>query len=57
MKSYLAVLIFILAPFVYAQAQNGSDILASAIKNLPPCAVGKARFSDSLMITTDEKHE
>jgi hypothetical protein len=52
MKSYLAVLLFIIAQVIYAQAQDGSDILASAIDNLPPCAVRQAKCF--LEVDTDE---
>jgi hypothetical protein len=39
MKFLLALLFFVLAHCSHAQSQTGSDILQSAIDNLPPCAV------------------
>ncbi|KZM23646.1 uncharacterized protein EKO05_0000115 [Ascochyta rabiei] len=39
MKGFSALLLLVFAPLSYAQSQNGTDVLAFAVKNLPPCAL------------------
>ncbi|KAL5392312.1 hypothetical protein DPSP01_000826 [Paraphaeosphaeria sporulosa] len=39
MKFFWTVLFFVVARLSCAQSQSGSDVLASAIANLPPCAL------------------
>ncbi|CAG5154354.1 uncharacterized protein ALTATR162_LOCUS3573 [Alternaria atra] len=39
MKFFSALLFLVFAHLSYAQSQNGTDVLASAVKNLPPCAL------------------
>ncbi|KAL1795458.1 hypothetical protein ACET3X_005682 [Alternaria dauci] len=39
MKFFSALLLLVFAPLSFAQSHNGTDILALAVKNLPPCAL------------------
>jgi hypothetical protein len=40
MMFFSALLFLVFAPLLsFAQSQNGTDVLALAVKNLPPCAV------------------
>ncbi|KAI4689206.1 uncharacterized protein J4E88_002555 [Alternaria novae-zelandiae] len=39
MKLFSALLCLVFAPLTFAQSQSGNDVLASAVKNLPPCAL------------------
>ncbi|KAF7679597.1 hypothetical protein GT037_003345 [Alternaria burnsii] len=40
MKFFSALLFLVFAPLLsFAQSQNGTDVLALAVKNLPPCAL------------------